>query len=325
MTEHMRTVAPPLLQVENLVFDYPGCRALDNVSFQLDSGSVTALVGPNGAGKTTLMRCIAGLDTPLRGQVRLAGIHVADAPRKAHRLAGYLSDSFGLYKSLTVSQCLTYAAMVQGISAREVGPAVDRVTAQMGLTAYVRVQCAKLSRGWRQRVGIAQTIIHRPRLLILDEPASGLDPEARHELALLLQKLRREGMTILVSSHILSELDAYSTHMLIIRNGKRIDFRPLHPDVQQTAPRRRIHIELANPAPSFAAWLQSQPHVTVEHADPLTATILFSDSLQAQSAFLATLIQNGFPVAGFAENRENLQQSYLTSVHAHTREQKEGT
>lgn len=318
----MKPDAFPILRVEDLVFDYPGCRALDTVGFELDAGSVTALVGPNGAGKTTLMRCIAGLDTPLGGRVLTSGIHVADDPRKAHRLTGYLSDAFGLYNALSVEQCLCYAAMAQGIAGPDIGPAVERVTAQIGLQDHLQVQCAKLSRGWRQRVGIAQAIIHAPRLLILDEPASGLDPEARHHLALLFQRLQQEGMTILVSSHILSELDAYSTHMLILRKGKLIEFRPVRIDEKAEAPHRQIRIELAAPAPAFADWLHRQPHVTVAQAGARDATIRFSASLHDQSALLAALIQNEFPVAAFAEHRENLQESYLTSVHTHTREQK---
>ncbi len=209
-----------MISVNNLTFDYPGKRALQHVTFSIEPGSITALVGPNGAGKSTLMRCLASLDTPSGGSIHIDELDVLEFPRKAHALMGYLPDFFGLYDDLTVEQCLRYHAMVQNITNAEQKTAIDRVAQRMQIQDQLLQEAGTLSRGQRQRLAIAQAIIHHPKVLILDEPASGLDPEARYHLSQLLVLLAKEGITMLVSSHILSELEDYCTHMLILREGK---------------------------------------------------------------------------------------------------------
>ena len=195
----------PIARVAGLRFEYPGVRALDDVTFSLARGSVTALVGPNGAGKSTLLRCMAGLDAPVVGAIRIDGVDVLESPREAHRKLGYLSDFFGVYAALTVRQCLAHAAAIHGD--RDAPLDVERTAARLGLADRLDAAAGTLSRGLRQRLAIGQAIIHSPRLLLLDEPAAGLDPEARAALAALFRDLRSDGMTLVVSSHILSELE----------------------------------------------------------------------------------------------------------------------
>ncbi|VVC82742.1 DNA mismatch repair protein MutS [Sideroxydans sp. CL21] len=207
-----------MIEITNLTFDYPGHRALNDVTLTVANGSVTALVGPNGAGKTTLMRCIAGLETPLTGTITVADMDVSDRTRDVHRVMGYLSDFFGLYQDLTVARCLEYAAAAQGLPEADIPAAIERTARQLNLIDRLQQTSGSLSRGLRQRVAIGQAIIHQPKVLLLDEPASGLDPEARASLATLFRQLQADGMTLLVSSHILSELDEYSTHMLALRD-----------------------------------------------------------------------------------------------------------
>jgi len=212
-----------IVTVSNTTYDYSTVRALEDVSFALEAGSITALVGPNGAGKSTLMRCMAALDTPFSGSITVAGHDTADFPREVHKVMGYLPDLFGVYDDLTVAQTLSYFAEANGVSASERGDAISRVIALCELEEYRNSKTASLSRGWRQRLGIAQTLVHRPAILLLDEPASGLDPEARYSLSQLFLQLKSEGMSLLVSSHILSELEDYSDRMLILRGGKLVD------------------------------------------------------------------------------------------------------
>jgi ABC-2 type transport system ATP-binding protein len=212
-----------IISVSDITYDYATVRALSMVSFSLDTGSITALVGPNGAGKSTLMRCMAALDTPLEGEVTIDGKRASAHPREVHRIIGYLPDIFGVYDDLTVEQTLIYFAEANGVNARERTEAVARVIALCELQDYAQAKTASLSRGWRQRLGIAQTLVHRPQILLLDEPASGLDPETRHSLSNLLRTLKAEGMCIMVSSHILSELEDYCDRMLILRAGKLVD------------------------------------------------------------------------------------------------------
>lgn len=209
-----------MISVNNLTFDYPGKRALQHVSFSIEPGSITALVGPNGAGKSTLMRCIAALETPSSGSIHVDGLDVLENPREAHALMGYLPDVFGLYGELSVEQCLRYHAMVQKISKQDQKAAVERVAIRMQIQDLLFQEVKTLSRGQLQRLAIAQAIIHHPKVLILDEPASGLDPEARSHLSQLLILLAKEGITMLVSSHILAELEDYCTHMLVLRDGR---------------------------------------------------------------------------------------------------------
>ena len=217
----------PVLEVSALNFEYPGKRALTDVSFALPHGAVLALVGPNGAGKTTLMRSIAGLDEPMSGSITLDGVDVIAEPREAYRKLGYLSDFFGLYGALTVRQSLLHAAGMHALDAAQQTAAVALTAQRLELTSRLDARTDTLSRGWRQRVAIGQAMVHAPQVLLLDEPAAGLDPEARIGLAALFRQLRAEGMTLIVSSHILAELDQYSSHMLAIKEGRALEFRAL--------------------------------------------------------------------------------------------------
>ena len=216
-----------IIQVENLSYEYPGKRALQGISFSIPSASVTALVGPNGAGKTTLLRCLAALQPPYTGSVHVGGRDAAEYPREVHSQVGYLSDFFGLYDALSVERCLWHAAAMRGVASNRLKATSSQVLQQLGLDAYAHVRAGELSRGLRQRLAIAQAIVHQPKVVLLDEPASGLDPEARASLAALICELRDSGMTLIVSSHILSELEAYSTHMMIIKGGEMTAYRPM--------------------------------------------------------------------------------------------------
>ena len=208
-----------MIDVAGLIFEYPGHRALDGIDLHMAAGSVTALVGPNGAGKSTLLRCLAGLEHPAAGQIVVHGVDVLQAPREVHRHVGYLSDFFGLYERLTVAQGLEYAARAMGLPPHVAQTRVAQVAQQLDLLALLQRLPSQLSRGQRQRLAIGQAIVHQPAVLLLDEPASGLDPEARASLAQLMRQLQAQGMTLIVSSHILSELDEYCTHILALRAG----------------------------------------------------------------------------------------------------------
>jgi ABC-2 type transport system ATP-binding protein len=302
----------PIARVSGLRFEYPGVRALDDVSFSLEPGTVTALVGPNGAGKSTLLRCIAGLETPALGEIEVAGIDVLDAPREAHRRLGYLSDFFGVYAALTVRQCLTHAGAINGTPEAELAAAVERTARRLGLGERLETEAGTLSRGLRQRLAIGQAVIHSPQLLLLDEPAAGLDPEARHGLATLFRELQAGGMSLVVSSHILAELDEYSTHMLVLRAGRVVEQRALRHDGDGDA--RRMQLTLAQPDERAAAILARQPRVESVQVAGSEVTFALRGDVAAQAALLRALLDAGLAVAAFGESRENLHDSYLRSV-----------
>lgn len=305
------------IQVEGLCFEYPGVKALQDVSFVVAPGSVTALVGPNGAGKTTLLRCLAGLEPPFLGRIFVAGVEVSEEPRACHRRVGYLSDFFGLYDALSVRRALQYAALSHGVDAEQAETAVVQTAKALELAERLESRCGELSRGMRQRVAIGQAIIHRPDVLLLDEPASGLDPEARHSLAGLFRRLQAEGLTLVVSSHILAELDDYSTDMLVLRSGRVVEHRSLSEAAPgQVAP--QVRIALAQPV---AGWpgvlsplLPAGAHLLESGATD--ALLSLPGDAAASAALLRALVLADLPVAAFAEERQNLQESYLRSVHA---------
>jgi ABC-2 type transport system ATP-binding protein len=308
------------IRASGVVYIYPGTRALDDVSFEIARGSVTALVGPNGAGKTTLLRCLAGLDRPLTGSINVAGVDVLDEPRLAHASMGYLSDFFGLYDTLTVSQSLAHAAAANGVADATLEATVARTAAGLDLTDRLDQRCSALSRGLRQRVAIGQAIVHAPAVLLLDEPASGLDPEARHALATLFTRLRDEGMTLVVSSHILAELDEYCTHMLVLRSGKVIEHRALG-NTGASAHERRVRIALAAPHPQWHDVLATLAGARAIETNGLGALLAINGDAGEQARVLRELVAAGMPVACFAEEIENLHQSYLRTVQPHERPQ----
>jgi len=300
-----------MIEVNNLCFDYPGLRALDKVSFRMPQGNVTALVGPNGAGKTTLMRCIAALEQPCAGSIHIAGIDVLEQPRACHRIIGYLSDFYGLYQRLTVKQCLYFVARAQGLPDSDCETAIAQVCQWLSLSERLEMRPGELSRGLRQRVAIAQAIIHKPKFVLLDEPASGLDPEARHELAGLILDLQRQGMTLLVSSHILAELESYCSDMLILRQGRIVEQTVLRPRKQQITIRLQLAVAIAELTEKLAR-IDAIQAVNVENNQ--TAWLLMPDDKQQQHLVLQTLLAQGLPVCEFSAESPTMQDAYLASI-----------
>jgi ABC-2 type transport system ATP-binding protein len=298
-----------MIRVEDLVFDYPGFRALDGVSFAVAPHSITALVGPNGAGKTTLLNCMAGLALPAAGRVHLDDIDVHRVPRQAHARMGYLSDFFGLYGELTVARCLDYRARAQAISSERRAAAVQRAAERLGLADRMKQRASELSRGLRQRLAIAQAIVHEPAVILLDEPASGLDPEARFGLAAVLRGLKDEGMTLVVSSHILAELEDYSTHLLVLEQGRILEHRALDGAVASDGA-RRFDLLLAEPRNDVVNILASAGVSEVQVEGTMVRFTAAGDAA-AQAVLLRRLIEAGLPVASFAAAKSDLQDAYL--------------
>jgi ABC-2 type transport system ATP-binding protein len=301
-----------IITVDGLTFDYPLKRALTDVSFQIPEGSITAVVGPNGAGKTTLLRCLAGLEQPTSGSIRLAGVDVLAEPRTAHRRLGFLQDFFGLYDGLSVARCLEYAARAHGVVETERDARTAWAAEMLGLSDRMEQRAGALSRGLRQRLAIAQTIIHRPSVLLLDEPAAGLDPEARSELSVLFRKLSTEGQTLLVSSHILAELEDYSTHMLIVEDGRVIRHTALS-GAETRSGRQRIRIRFSqNVAPEALASLSAD--LAIEDSQNVVANL--PDGDEPRLALLRAIVEAVLPLLAFSPEEVNLSRFYLENVAA---------
>ena len=300
-----------MIHISGLVFEYPGHRALHGVSLAVEAGAITALVGPNGAGKTTLLRCMAALETPYAGQVTIDGLDTRESPRAIHARLGYLPDFFGLYDALSVRRCLHYAARAHGIGPREAAGAVEAAAARVGLADRMEQLAGALSRGLRQRLAIAQSIVHRPAVLLLDEPAAGLDPQARRDLSQLLLSLKADGMTLVVSSHILAELEDYSDRMIIVDKGSIAGGEAII--LKETA-RAQLRIVLALPRGGLKEFLLRQNGLTVREAGDVQAILTLEGGLSERAALLAALVRDGFAVASFSEDVRNLEDVYFAQV-----------
>lgn len=295
-TNALQGQSTTVIRIHNLIFEYPGHRALDHISVQIPAGSVTALVGANGAGKSTLLRCLAGLERPLSGAIEVHGIDVIEAPRAVHQHLGYLSDFFGLYENLSVEQGLRYAALARGVSTDQTNARVQQVSQQLGIHDLLARRPGQLSRGQRQRLAIGQAIVHQPQVLLLDEPASGLDPDARDSLADLFRQLQAQGMTLVVSSHILSELDAYSTHVLSLRAGRVEHHAALQQHSTAEVSEAIYIVELAPSAP---------------HTPPALQEMALPRDAHARAQRLQQLQAQGLAVAGLWPAKDSVQAQYL--------------
>ncbi|MGR8940308.1 MAG: ABC transporter ATP-binding protein [Gammaproteobacteria bacterium] len=210
-----------LVQAEHLSRYYGSHCAVDDVSFSLNQGEVLGLLGPNGAGKTSTMQMLCGNLAPSTGRIRINGIDLLDRPKEAKRHLGYLPDTPPLYRELTVREFLIYCAALHDVEKNHSAAAVSRALERCGLTEVSARLIGNLSKGFQQRIGIAQAILHNPKVIILDEPTVGLDPLQIREIRALIRELGREH-GIILSTHILTEVEESCTHVHIIQQGRLI-------------------------------------------------------------------------------------------------------
>ncbi|WP_291765255.1 ABC transporter ATP-binding protein [Caldivirga sp. UBA161] len=208
------------IDVKGLVKSFNGVRALNGLSFSVECGDSAALLGPNGAGKTTTMRIIAGLLRPDSGFVNVCGFDVIKEPRKTKSCLGYLPEDAAPFMNLTVRENLEYVSLVRGLS--NVKDAVEWVAQALGLGGLMNVQPSLLSRGNRQRVALAMAIIHKPKVLLLDEPLNYLDIPTQENVIELLLNMKRNGTTMLISTHIMSVAERLANRVIMINKGKLI-------------------------------------------------------------------------------------------------------
>jgi ABC-2 type transport system ATP-binding protein len=207
------------ISIENLVKKYGGQRAVDRISFEVKTGEIVGFLGPNGAGKTTTMRMITGFLTPNEGMIKVGGMDVSEQMDEVKRRIGYLPENNPLYQDMPVIDYLEYVAGIQGIPKEKQQVRVAEMVRITGLNPEKHKKISELSKGYKQRVGLAQAMIHDPEILILDEPTSGLDPNQIVEIRKLIRELGRHK-TVILSTHILSEVEATCDRILIINRGK---------------------------------------------------------------------------------------------------------
>ncbi|HVG64135.1 MAG TPA: ABC transporter ATP-binding protein [Hyalangium sp.] len=319
-----------LLQVKGLRRDFGALRAVDDVTFELDAGTILGFIGPNGAGKSTTMRIIATLDTPTSGEVLLDGQSLVDSPDKARPLIGYMPDRYGTYDDVTVWEFLDFFARAYGLKGEARKKRVASVMEFTGLVPLKDKLTSALSKGMRQRVALGRTLLHDPKLLILDEPADGLDPRARIELRELLRALADQGKAVLISSHILTELAEICDTCAIIEQGRLLATGKVADLLAQsqtgTGTELTVRLAVAPGAEGDAAYertekvLLEQPRVGQVVREPGAIRVRLelepgatrSQVDEAAARLLAALVGAGVPVCAFSHRELNLEDAFMT-------------
>lgn len=293
--------------------EYGEVVAVKDIDFSVPRGAVMALVGPNGAGKSTLLKMLSAVLEPTRGAATVNGIDVNENPRGVHASVGFLPDFFGLYEELTVGQYLEYFARAYAVPRARREEVLARTLSDVDLAGKAGVRVQALSRGMRQRLAIGRTLLHEPPLLLLDEPASGLDPESRHDLQQLFTRLARAGKTLIVSSHILTELEDYCTHVAILREGALVACGSLAEVRASIVKKRRVRVRAAGGTEGALALLRDggAGNPAVEGASVLFD---FSGGDDELAGVLKRLLDGGLKVLHFGEEGGGIQDTYLASL-----------
>jgi ABC-2 type transport system ATP-binding protein len=300
-----------MIRVENLHMEYGDTVALENLHLEIAPGEVFGLIGPNGAGKTTLIRILATLLEPTYGSVRIAGIDALKNPLAVHPLIGYMSDFFSLYENMRVWEYLDHFARCYGIDASRRDRLIDEVLELVSLEVRRDSEISELSRGMRQRVCFAKSLLHEPKLLLLDEPASGLDPAGRLEFRELLKQLHAMGRTILISSHILTEMTEYCTSIGIMEQGRLLKSGRVGDILREMQSALRLKIEVQEGADRLRELLTAHPAVTSTATNNGHIECLWSDPRDRLPQLHRDLVEAGLPVISFAVEEEDLEDIYM--------------
>jgi len=303
-----------MIQVEDLKIHYGEFVAVDNLSFSVKKGSVFGLIGPNGAGKTTTIKAIATLIEPTYGEIKLGDTSVLHEPEEARSMLGYMPDFPPVYDDLRVEEFCDLFAHAYGQSATERKKKVDLALAQTDLADKRRDLCKSLSRGMKQRALLAKTLVHDPSVMLLDEPGANLDPKARIDMRNLLRKLADQGKTILVSSHVLTELEDLCDEIGIMRNGKMVVCGSLEEITQSKHTQRTLEIELLKSFPELPQWVEQ--HATLSGLKETNESkthfqIIHSGSREEVPEILSQMIGLGVEVTSFTTRKSKVEDLFL--------------
>ncbi len=311
---HTTGMAERLLKAEHVRVEFGDVVAVRDLCLELHGGDLLGLVGPNGAGKTTALRAMAGLQPLTAGSVGVLGHDLTERGELARPNVGFASDTPPLYDKLTVQDFLSFIGIAYGLGASEIDERIGFWLDQLWLSERRKDRIKGLSRGMRQRLAVARTLLPNPPVILLDEPAAGLDPAGRAAFRRLLGSLRNQGKAIIVSSHILSDLHEYCTHIGIMSHGEVIRLGTVQ-EVVNGAPgqRCRYRLTLAGTVSDAAARLAALGDlggVQIGHDD---AVFEYADDREQAAALLRRMIAAGLPVASFAPIPPGLEEAYLRS------------
>ena len=310
----------PVVETNNLTKRYDEFTALDSLSITVGSGQILGFIGPNGAGKTTTIRILVGLLRPTSGSARIAGADCQTESRKIKRLVGYMPDDFGKYDNMRVNEYLDFFGAAYGIGRRKRILRIGEVLEIAGASYMKDLFVDALSRGMQQRVAIARTLMHDPQVLILDEPANGLDPQARIDMRAMLLRLAEMGKTLIVTSHILPELARVCDLVAMITKGKLCAFGTLDEIMRDIQQRRTFEIQLIDPdqvsrvATLVESWMKNSNQESEVSGANAETIVRFATSLSDReiTPLLTHLVGSGEAIAQFREVPTDLEDAFLS-------------
>jgi ABC-2 type transport system ATP-binding protein len=300
-----------MIQIEKLTKRYGKMEALNELTLEIKKGTVFGFVGPNGAGKSTTMSILATLLAPTSGKAYVGGYEVTQHPKQVRKLIGYMPDFFGVYDNLTAYEYLDFYGANYDIPANERKDIIPKLLELVNLSQKKDAYVDGLSRGMKQRLGLARCLVHNPEVLILDEPASGLDPRARIELREILKELRNMGKTIIISSHILPELAEMCNVIGIIEAGNLITCGSVDEIYAKMQEQKLLKIRLLDRTDELINMLKEMTVISNVTQEGQYIVAEFTGTDEEQVNLLSQIIQSGFPIAAFSETEGNLEEIFL--------------
>ncbi len=300
-----------MIETRDLTKAYGDLFAVSRLNLRIEAGDIFGFIGPNGAGKTTTMRILVTLLQPTAGKAFIDGLDVTKNGKKVRRLVGYMPDFMGVYDDLKVFEYLEFFAAAFGIERRKRKSIVDGVLELTDLTSKQAAAVDSLSRGMQQRLGLARVLIHDPKVLILDEPASGLDPRARIEIRELLRELKRMGKTIMISSHILSELEEICDHVGIVESGKLVFSGNIEDVNAKLGLQRKVRVQVVDRQEKAVELLTALPVIQEVHADGVMLLVTFQEGEKTDGVIARTLVQGGLDVVSIQPEKLKLDDAFL--------------
>ncbi|MGB2987333.1 MAG: ABC transporter ATP-binding protein [Phycisphaerae bacterium] len=300
-----------IVQTINLTKRYGKLVALDDLNLNIEEGECFGYIGPNGAGKTTTIKILATLLQPTWGEARICDHVIGYESRKIRPLIGYVPDFFGAYEDMVVQEYLEFFASAYNITGRQRTRVVEDVLELTDLVYKRDALVDSLSRGMKQRLSVARVLLHDPKVLLLDEPASGLDPRARIEIRELLKELHRMGKTIIISSHILHELAELCTTIGIIEQGKLLFHGPLEEIIRRARTSGKLHIRVTEQQDLAALLLQRTKGIKDVELQNGALVIEFEQQARDYSSLVKLLIDNNFKIREIKEEEVNLETAFM--------------
>jgi ABC-2 type transport system ATP-binding protein len=300
-----------MIEIKNLGKRYGAIQALNQINLSIDDGDIFGYIGPNGAGKSTTFKILATLLVPNDGHAIIDGFSVASQAGEVRKRIGYMPDTFGAYEDMTVTEYLTFFAALYEVPASQRQLTIDGVLDLTDLQSKKSADCHSLSRGMQQRLGLARVLLHDPKVLLLDEPASGLDPRARIEIRELLRELKNMGKTILISSHILSELAEISTKLGVIERGELLFSGTPDELLKKVSHKQTVLVRVREKAPEALVMLRGQDFIENVDLVGKDLEVTFKKGKKDSSDLIEIMTEKKFRVLSVQEKELNLESCFM--------------